>query len=484
LLLRYGTSAYSPGGPRLTQRFAADLTAQKAAGRARWSASGSPACNDPTVLSGSVEVDEIRPSVTVSTVRADPPRRRVVLTGVLALLLSAGLTSCSRADDVSQPAAAPTADQLAVDRAAIAAQQLQADAVTLAAQNHGLATLLTRIGAVHAAHLSALGGPVPAAVSPSAGSPSAGSSSAGSSAVGTAAVGSSAAGSTAALTPADLVDAEWSAARTALRDGEAAAPALAVLLCRIAAALAANADLLNTALHAKPFQALTPIPVPGADDAQATADPTEPNATLSAEPTDPSNPADAAASTDVADPTAAAGSSETTSSPQVSLGEAQTPVLIALNRLLAGEHAAVYAYPLVIARGARNRRTLAAQLWQAHRTERDELQVTLTAAAVQPVAAQPGYEVGSVPTTSSRAAALALRIERGLAALATDVIAASTAPTTAGTPDPYRAVGADQLVLSARRAVGWSARPTAFPGQAAAPASTPTPTGPTPTSTP
>jgi hypothetical protein len=396
-------------------------------------------------------------SVEVPSLLPGPTRRRVLIATGLGFLLATGLSGCTP-DDAAAPVAVLEPDELAVDRAITAARRLQADAVKLAGEHHDLAVLLNRIASVHAAHLRALGAsatttaPTPTTATPST-------------------PGTSPAPVVAS--PAQLVRAEWAAARTALGDGEAAAPAFAVLLCRIAAALAVNADLLNTANHGKPILALTPIPAAAAVPA--------------AEPISTDLP------TDPADPPAA---------------EATTPVLSALNRLLAGEHAAVFAYPLIIARGGKNRRTSSTALWQAHRAERDDLEVRLLAAGVAPVTAEPAYEVGTPPTTSARAAALAARIERGLAALATDVIAASAAPsaaattspeaaatgptggtsagasaagataagsaTTAATPaprlvvDPYRALGAGQLVLAARRTAAWTARPAAFPGQSAA----------------
>jgi hypothetical protein len=128
-----------------------------------------------------------------------------------------------------------------------------------------------------------------------------------------------------------------------------------------------------------------------------------------------------------------------------------------LNRLLAGEHAAVFAYPLIIARVAGNRRALATALWEAHRQDRDELQVQLVGAGMQPVAAEPAYNVGTAPSNPARAAALAARVERGLAALAADVVAVPRGRD--------RNIGADQLVLAARRTAGWTGQPIAFPGE-------------------
>jgi hypothetical protein len=154
-----------------------------------------------------------------------------------------------------------------------------------------------------------------------------------------------------------------------------------------------------------------------------------------------------------------------------------SPTLIALDRLLAGKHAAVFAYPLIVARVGKSRRDRAMTLWQAHRAERDELTERLVLAGLRPATAEAAYDVGTLPRTSARAAALAARVEGGLAALATDLLAAGQA----GSEE--RSLGGDHLVLAARRAAGWTARPIPFPGRSAASAassanaaSTPTPT--------
>jgi hypothetical protein len=336
--------------------------------------------------------------------------------------LVTGLAGCR-----SQPAAPPIPlepDELAVNRAADAARKLRADALALAEARPELAVLLGRIVAVHEQHLAALGTPVPdtsASGAPVSGAPDP---------VGSAPT--STPGPT--PTPPRLIQAEVAAAQTALRDGEAAAPAFAVLLCRIAAARIVNADLLSAATNRNPPGILRP--------AAAT-----PSAASSA-------PTNSAASSATADPAATPTADPAN---QSDLSEPSTPAEVAVNRLLAGEHAAVFAYPLVIAR-AGGRRSLASELWQAHRTERDELSVRLLTAGLQPAVAEPAYDVGTLPATPARAAALAARVERGLAALAADLLAVGTAA------DDDRKLGADQLVLAARRMAGWTGKPTAFPG--------------------
>jgi hypothetical protein len=355
-------------------------------------------------------------------------RRQLLALGATLGLLT-GLTGCRE-----QTAAAPIPlepDELAVNRAVSAATTLRTDALALAAAKPALSVLLNRMVAVHEQHLAALGSPVPAT---SATPPS-----------------SSPATVDPGLTPTQLIKAEIAEAQVALRDGEAAAPAFAVLLCRIAAARIINADLLGAAIGRAPSGVLRPAAA--APISSATTDPPAAGDAPAANQTDPSDTSHQGDLTDQRD-----------------LSEASTPAQVALVRLLAGQHAAVFAYPLVVARTSGGRRTLAGTLWQAHRTERDELSVQLLTARIQPAVAEPAYDVGTPPTSPAKAAALAARVERGLAALATELLAAGTAG------DGDRILGADQLAVAARRMAGWTGKPTAFPGliERSTPAATPT----------
>lgn len=347
-----------------------------------------------------------------------------------------GLTGCT-----APPAAAPIPlepDELSVNRAVDAARALRADALTLAGTQPDLAVLLRGIAAGHEEHLVALGGATSADTSASATGSGAGL-----------ADPTATADSTPAptATPSRLIKAEIAAAQVALRDGEAAAPAFALLLCRIAAARIVNADLLSAVTGRKPYGVLLPAkaatPSSAATSAassssdRATTDPADPETGTAADP-------ETGTEADSLDPTG--------------LTEPGTPAQIALARLLAGEHAAVFAYPLILARAAANRRNLASALWEAHLTEREELSNRLLSAGIQPTVAEPAYDVGTPPTNSAKAAALAALVERGLAALASDLLAAGD------TGDDDRVLGADQLVLAARRTANWTGKPIAFPG--------------------
>jgi len=415
------------------------------------------------------------------------PRRGVLAAAAgLGLLLAGSLSGCSHhRRDVLEPAA-PDADQLAVDRAVASARQLRANALALTA-NPTLAPLLRLITADHEAHLRALGAEPPA-TGPGAGVATTGSTTP------TPTAGRS--GPTASLqpgagTPGAVIAAEWAAARTALRDGESTTPVFAVLLCRIAAARASHADLLSHALGRPAPGVLrpappTPGPAPtssiarGGGSTSAAGSATTP-ATSSGPAT---NPSGRPATNRATNPAIRSSTSPVTSSATSSSGsrpsgtsieldpDPDSPTspapgsaaLTAVNRLLAGQHAAVFVYPVIIARAAKNRTALARSLWQTHLEERNTLTAALIAAGVTPVPADPAYAIGTPPATAAATAALAARVEGALAALAADVIA------DAATTD--RDLGADQLVRAARAGAGWTGKPAPFPGLSAQPSTT------------
>jgi uncharacterized protein DUF4439 len=312
--------------------------------------------------------------------------RRGVLT--LGALTGAGvLAACTGTDENPATPPPPSADEQALRRAAATAESLRQAATTLAGSRPAQASLLTQIAAVHQAHVTALGGLAPAS---------------GRSPGPTASPGPSAA---APVSLHQLLAAEEAAARVALHDGDVAtAPASALLLVRVAAARAADADLLARATEARVPGELRPSP-------------------------------------DLADPT-----------PGPSTGAGRTDAgLQQLDRLLAGQHAAVFAYPVVVARAGGARRALARELWAEHRRERDELEAVLQGAGHDPAPAEPAYRIGDLPASGAQAAALAARVEKGLTALAADVVVAATGGT--------RVTGAAQLVLGARRTAAWTGRP-------------------------
>jgi hypothetical protein len=345
--------------------------------------------------------------VASGTPSAGPPvpRRAVLHTcaGLAGLVVVAALAGCS---DEAPPAAsppppAPTADDVAVARARASASLLAASAQNLEASHPELAGVLGAVVADHRAHLAALG----AARSPSpSGSPPP------------------------RRDVQSLVRAETAAAQDALDDVRVVTPGLAALLARIAAARATHADLLaakaglrmpaalRTSSAAPPTPAPpSPAPLPGA--APALPSPSE--------------------SPSAGGPTANG------------LSDAARDALAAFT---AGEHAAVYAYGVVVALVASRTRDRAREAWSWHMARRDVLEERLLAAGVQPPPAAPAYDLGIAPA----ATVLAATVEDRLATLG--------ARTVAVTSGPDRSDAAEALVAAARRAAAWRGRGTSLPG--------------------
>jgi hypothetical protein len=296
-----------------------------------------------------------------------------------------------------------TAGELTVDRTAAEAARLRDAAARLAKQKGLPAELLDRIAADHEAHLAALGAlPVAGEVTaPPSADPSP--------------VEPDARGQR---------DAEWAGARAALRDALTAEAGLAALLVRIATSRALHADAVAAGRAPAPPDRLDPAAALRGSPATATA-----------------SPSGSATSAGTATETATDGAAA------------------ALGRLLAGEYAAVFAYPAIVARCAPARRARAQELWQAHVAARDELERVLGAGergGVDPPAPAPAYDIGDPPATPDAAAALAATVEGRLTALAVAAVAA--------TADEDRLLAARHAVASARRAVFWGAAAAPLPG--------------------
>jgi hypothetical protein len=292
----------------------------------------------------------------------------------------------------------PTSDELAVERTAGEAVRLRDAASALATAEPRLAALVRRIAAEHEEHLRALG------VLDRASLPTTGPTP----------VPPGAAGQRAA---------EWDGAQAALRDALDAGPGLAALLARIAAARVLHADAVAGA-------------APGGPAPPARLDPA----------------ASPARSTSTGGPVGAAAPTASTAGG----ADLPEPAREALGRLLAGEHAAVFAYPLVVARCAAARRDRARQLWRAHVAERDALERLLISGGADPPAPAAAYDVGPPPDDAAAAAKLAATVESGLAALAVPAVAATTGGA--------RLVSARALVTASRRATAWGGSPGALPG--------------------
>ncbi|NAZ83519.1 DUF4439 domain-containing protein [Kineococcus sp. R8] len=151
----------------------------------------------------------------------------------------------------------------------------------------------------------------------------------------------------------------------------------------------------------------------------------------------------------MAAPPAAATTPAAASTPAAAPGED----VGALQRALAGEHEAVYAYGLLAARAALPRRPEALGDLDAHRIARDRLEEVVRALGAEPVAAAAGY-AATAPTPEA-AALLAATVEDRLSAVYEDVVGAGPA---------RRELGAAGVLRAARAAVRWGGPVRSFPG--------------------
>jgi len=136
----------------------------------------------------------------------------------------------------------------------------------------------------------------------------------------------------------------------------------------------------------------------------------------------------------------------------------ETPAVAALQAMLAGEHAAVYAYGVL---GGRLLTVPAMQLlasdgYLQHRARRDDVVAMVRTAGAEPVAAEVGYGLPGPVNDAVQARALARQVEDRCSVLYADVVAASTGD--------VRRYAIAALVDAATRALGWGAEATALPG--------------------
>jgi hypothetical protein len=128
----------------------------------------------------------------------------------------------------------------------------------------------------------------------------------------------------------------------------------------------------------------------------------------------------------------------------------------ALQTVLAGEHAAIYAYGVAGSqlRGLPRRRALTA--FTAHRVMRDRLEDLIRERDTEPVAASASYALPHVVETADDATALATVVEERLAAVYADAVADLT--------DALRDLAVDSLRDAAVRAAQWRGGSVPFPG--------------------
>ncbi|WP_432513639.1 DUF4439 domain-containing protein [Kineococcus sp. SYSU DK001] len=327
------------------------------------------------------------------------PRRRTLLGSLL--LAGAGLSGCG-VRWVSGPEPTPTADPGPDDLArgaAVAGTRSLLDLLVPAASGpaplRAAAEEGVRVCRAHLVALGADGTPAPSPTSPSAAPDAA---------------------SDAAPDAQTVVDRLTAGATSALAAAAASPGAVSGGLARLLASIAASRAVLADAVATATGSAAGPVGLPPV--AAAVASPT---------------------ATGPADPAADEPADESTVGP--------------LQAALAGEHAAVFAFGLVVARLAGPRRTEAAGDLAAHRVARDDLVDRITAAGATPVRSAPGYDVDA--PTAEAALALAASVQERLTAL---YAAVAAGPTT------ERALGAAAVVTAARGARRWGSTVAAFPG--------------------
>lgn len=135
--------------------------------------------------------------------------------------------------------------------------------------------------------------------------------------------------------------------------------------------------------------------------------------------------------------------------------------LTALQRVLAGEHAAIYGYGVIGPRVPSAQRAAVSAAYDSHRARRDELAALIRARGAEPVAAAPAYLTPPLPDAAA-ARTLAVAMERALARHWAELVAATGDPA-------LRRLAATALAETAVRSVAWGAGPQPFPGLPATP---------------
>ena len=131
--------------------------------------------------------------------------------------------------------------------------------------------------------------------------------------------------------------------------------------------------------------------------------------------------------------------------------------LEALQAALAGEHAALYGVGVAGGKLSGARFRGATDLYEQHRSNRDQLSALVVAAGETPVAAEPAYDLPQAVTNAATAAALVLLIERRVAAVYGDLVEAAEQPA-------VRSFAIESLLSAASTQIAWGGAPVAFPG--------------------
>jgi uncharacterized protein DUF4439 len=132
----------------------------------------------------------------------------------------------------------------------------------------------------------------------------------------------------------------------------------------------------------------------------------------------------------------------------------------ALQAVLAGEHAAVFAYGALAARLTGAQRDAAITALESHRARRDEVTERVRALGEEPAAAAPAYRLPGRLAHAKDARRLAADVEDRVADLYGQLVAAADGR--------LRVAAARALADAAVRAATWRGRTSALPGLTAA----------------
>ena len=128
----------------------------------------------------------------------------------------------------------------------------------------------------------------------------------------------------------------------------------------------------------------------------------------------------------------------------------------ALQAALAAEHAAVYGYGVVGARGGDRYAHAADHDWNVHKAHRDQLITLIRQRRLDPVGAKAAYVLPFDVNGPKTAARLAAHLEDGVAAAYLQLVAV--------TDTRLRALGAKLLRDATVRGARWGGSTAAFPG--------------------
>ena len=140
--------------------------------------------------------------------------------------------------------------------------------------------------------------------------------------------------------------------------------------------------------------------------------------------------------------------------------DALPPVDAALQSVLAGENACVYAYGLIGAQLADSGRTLARQFLAEHTISRDRVRQRLLDLSGQPQPAAAAYDPPFPITGKAAAVRLAALVEDRLALVWADLVASARAAQN----DELTTAAAAAVAACAVRSSRWSGTTQAFPG--------------------